>query len=626
MGIEGSRWPRRAVVAAVILVCLGSLVGAATAGTDTPNAERVGRLGSAGDKLDYSKDQAGRLRPLSPDFISQSLGLSFPSPSGGPGIAAPSGLGGAVAGGVAAGPAINPVSTPVLPCVNGHQTADPLSPPCVSQFTGDNGGSTWRGVSGNEIKIAVRIPGGGYDPSAPLTNDRIPTEALVDLAKPPDPRGEFFWLTILRLWQEYFNKHFQLYGRKVHLFVYFDSRAPDSALAQQHATRAALDTLLSVQPFGSIETPTFGEPTYLDTLAAHGVVAFDPYHVKSQSQFDRVPGLIWGFAPTTTRMADLYSTYVCEKVAHHPATLSGNPGQNGRPRRFGLVYPAGVGPEYDEMRSRVETELQQCGVKIAARASFPTTTCTDIEFAPQAGSPTTDSAADRTADLLRFQAAGVTTVLWVGCEDAYYGPAAAALHYAPEWIVLGDQVLDAGSVYITPDSLGPTFDHHAVVVSAQPFLPVPSQSYCYQAEREIDPSLPASPSSAVPSPVQESVIFAVPTQEGASEEPVACGLYDGVREVYAALQLAGPRLTPAALKAGLRALPYLASPDPQTPSCFYGDDSTCIEDGIAEYYDFAKDCWRAVEGGRRYLPGRWPSGNIDAQIDGKEPCNYVLFG
>src|SRR5687767_6996608 len=40
-------------------------------------------------------------------------------------------------------------------CV-GHpprQTEDPLSPPCVSHFAGDNFGATYAGVTGSEIRI-----------------------------------------------------------------------------------------------------------------------------------------------------------------------------------------------------------------------------------------------------------------------------------------------------------------------------------------------------------------------------------------------------------------------------------------------------------------------------------------
>ncbi|MBV8431258.1 MAG: hypothetical protein JO244_08855 [Solirubrobacterales bacterium] len=87
-----------------------------------------------------------------------------------------------------------------------------------------------------------------------------------------------------------------------------------------------------------------------------------------------------------------------------------------------------------------------------------------------------------------------------------------------------------------------------------------------------------------------------------------------------AVQLAGPRLTPNALASGVHGLAYLSSPDPQTPSCFYGSGHACVRDGIAEIYDATAGCFRAIENGRRYLADAWPDGNVDAQITGKEPC------
>jgi hypothetical protein len=32
-------------------------------------------------------------------------------------------------------------------------------------------------------------------------------------------------------------------------------------------------------------------------------------------------------------------------------------------------------------------------------------------------------------------------------------------------------------------------------------------------------------------------------------------------------------------------------------------------------------CRAAIEGARRSLPGRWPEGDIDAQVAGAEACN-----
>ncbi|HEX9766736.1 MAG TPA: hypothetical protein VGA36_08225 [Nitriliruptorales bacterium] len=64
-----------------------------------------------------------------------------------------------------AGPALPP---PALPegsgqrpvtkrCVGDppRQTSDPLAPPCVAHFEGDNGGATYRGVEAGEVRIVI---------------------------------------------------------------------------------------------------------------------------------------------------------------------------------------------------------------------------------------------------------------------------------------------------------------------------------------------------------------------------------------------------------------------------------------------------------------------------------------
>jgi hypothetical protein len=277
------------------------------------------------------------------------------------------------------------------------------------------------------------------------------------------------------------------------------------------------------------------------------------------------------------------------------------------------------------MAERIQRQLKRCGAKVVATATFPTPGGCGGALLPPAlglGDPTRDSLTARISDLQRFRDAGVTTVLWLGCHSPYYGPAAAALRYLPEWIVLGDYLLDGTYPYVSSDNLNSVFDRHAIAVTPRTFAPKLDASYCYRALREVDPTLPASyPDSPAPQ-LEDRSPEPLPTREQANQSFTGCSIYPIMLQLFSALQLAGPRLTPTSLERGLRELPYLSSPDPQTPSCYYGSAFNCIQDAIAEYYDNNKDCWRAIDGGRRFLTDRWPSGNIDAQIRGTEPCNF----
>src|SRR5437660_234977 len=131
--IGSTRWG----VVAAALAALALLAGAVGAGARTPATAALSRLPKSGD-LDYSASTPGRLTPLSPSFVAQSLGLDLSTIAPG---ATPTTSSNSEAG------ATNPVQTATYACVNGHQTADPLSPPCVASFSGDNGGATYQGVS-----------------------------------------------------------------------------------------------------------------------------------------------------------------------------------------------------------------------------------------------------------------------------------------------------------------------------------------------------------------------------------------------------------------------------------------------------------------------------------------------
>lgn len=41
-----------------------------------------------------------------------------------------------------------------------RQTEDPMSPPCVAFFRGENGGTTYSGVTAEEVRVVVYLPAG----------------------------------------------------------------------------------------------------------------------------------------------------------------------------------------------------------------------------------------------------------------------------------------------------------------------------------------------------------------------------------------------------------------------------------------------------------------------------------
>lgn len=118
-----------------------------------------------------------------------------------------------------------------------RQTEDPFSPPCVASFNGDNGGSTYQGVTSDEVRILMYVDSSYSDVGGDGAVAR-PTAKLYDLEKPPDPdETESYHVRAGRIWQRYFNDRYQAYGRFVHFYVYF-SRQLTTASSNAEARRA----------------------------------------------------------------------------------------------------------------------------------------------------------------------------------------------------------------------------------------------------------------------------------------------------------------------------------------------------------------------------------------------------
>ena len=107
-----------------------------------------------------------------------------------------------------------------------RQTEDPLAPPCVPFFDGDNFGATYQGVTKDEIRLLVLVDGGiNYISGSDANNTVLPRATYYDLLQPPED-DEHLVIKGLRGWQRYFNERFQTYGRFVHFYVWSSGCTP----------------------------------------------------------------------------------------------------------------------------------------------------------------------------------------------------------------------------------------------------------------------------------------------------------------------------------------------------------------------------------------------------------------
>jgi hypothetical protein len=477
------------------------------------------------------------------------------------------------------------------------QTEDPLSPPCAGYFDGDNGGATYQGVTKEEVRVLWYLDGGGQYLGAEGFVP-APIKKYQDLGEPEDPNDpddHFVYTRVMRGWQRYFNDRFQTYGRTVHFYVYWsdeNEHSPEKRRAD------AADNYARIKPFAVLSQARANQDDYLEAMAQRGVMNFGSVAGRPASFFQKYPKLVWGYYPSIEQQAAQFSTYICKKVVPFPVSFSGNAEKIGQKRVLGLLYTTDPGhPGYTRFAQLVKQDVEDCGGTFAREHTFP---LAGSEFA---GNDPPDVIAGNMAD---FQSQGVTTIIWPQGQETSASGVAQSSNYFPEFVVGGDQTME-GNMNAQRQTGQRAWDH-AVVVTNLTALPGTTKQQCYLAYKEADPEAP------------DQDIFH------------ACNLYRDPFQLFTGIQVAGPRLRPASIDVGFRAIPKIASNDPALPACYYEpDDYTCVKDAQAEWWSSTGQsessstpgCWRMMEAGRRSRAGGWPAGDVTAQIDRvtPDPCN-----
>ena len=481
-----------------------------------------------------------------------------------------------------------------------RQTEDPLSPPCVAHFTGDNGGSTYTGVEPEEVRVLFYLEPVGI-PTATSRGAEEATYASYDDLGQPEKENEFIWSRMLRIWQRYFNERFQTYGRTVHFYVYYATGRRNGATPEERRTDAAMN-FRDIKPFAVVVGVSNFADAYIDAISRRKVMVFlgyDPFNGtigQRREYFQKYPGMLWSYDPTVESRAAVYASWVCRQLVGRPASFSG-PEFMGRPRKFGLLYVEDQSV-YTQFGKEVQARVNGCGGNIAVVRTHTDRIC---------GSQCGDHGIAQ-ANIAAFQQAGVTTILWAGGHSQNHPRMATAVGYFPEWAVGGDATHE-----LTPRASAHDQAQwvNAWAVTAITRRPQHNQRYCFQAAREADPDANS-----------EDMRIA------------GCGFYPYVRQLFTGIQVAGPRLGPRSMDKGFHAIPRIPSSHPEVPACFYDPgDYSCVKDGMAEYWDpdgrdpdavSERGCWRMPEGGRRYLAGTWPERDPTTLKSANDVCNAQI--
>jgi len=473
------------------------------------------------------------------------------------------------------------------------QTEDALAPPCVGFYEGDNGGSTYLGVTREEIRVLWYIEGGFTDCITSKGCEERPVSTYFDLGPAPkEGEEETYYVRQLRIWQRHFNDRYQTYNRSVHLFVYFT----DGSNTVEGRRADAVENLDRVKPF-AVQTYVGNPDPYIEVMARRGVMNFGSFANKPASYFARFPRLIWSYLPSIEQSAAMYSSLVCSQIVNRPVAFSGNPGDQGKPRKFGFLSTAD--PDFPGMQLFARTakeQIKKCGAEIVAEATAP--------YASYA-QDTRTAGQEATQNVAKFVQAGVTTVLWAQGYETTHSNAAGQQNWRPEWVIAGDGYHEG---YQTGKRQDQSVWDHAWAMTNVVRAGLTSESYCYKAQRQ-DPA------------------------SNHQDTNFDCGLtplYKDLRQLFIGIQVAGPKLNPATLDKGMHAIPAIRSDDPRVPACFYNPgDYTCVKDAMVNWWDSRSNapgasdpgCWRMVDGGRRSFAGAWPEREASSTRTDADPCS-----
>jgi hypothetical protein len=450
----------------------------------------------------------------------------------------------------------------VQPCPGGRTKqvpGDPYSPPCYA-FSGGNGGATSKGVSGNEILVAVRQLEG---PSAAEIFASISGQQVNDS---PESAAN----TIQAL-ADYFSSRFQLYGRKIKIVFFKGDGSGADELLGGGKEKALSDATKSAKEIGAFADLSGITIPYADALARQGVVNFGSPYPSAQWFTARRP-YSWSLFPDGTNASKSSAASVLVRAPAGSNAQYGGASVNGRPRVYAIVAPENA--EYQESVNGAIDALRKGGINPVLNLKYKL----DISSMPNQASNI----------IAQLKDAGVTSVL-CACDPVMLAlgmtPKANEQNYEPEW-------LTSGLAFVDQDIVAQLIDtrqwQHAFGIAYNAESEPQGRSFPYAAYKQIRPN----------------------------DEPAF-----GVEEIYyqmyllaIGLQMAGPNLTPASFEAGMFAYP--GGVGPRGSWHFGPNDYTPTDDFREIWWDPNRisgqnnkaGAWVQLNGGRRFTYANPPSG------------------
>ncbi len=467
---------------------------------------------------------------------------------------------------------------------------DAFAPFCMAPFTGDNGGATEVGVTADEITI-VHYLGPDSDPVIGYITDAVKvdrTNAEVE--------------SVVSGFLTYFQTYYELYGRKINYITYESTGiATDEVTARADAQRIADE----YKPFAVIGGPALTN-AFGDELSARKILCISCGGGSPEWYAERDP-YVWGIDGSAEQKQQHVVEFIGKQLAGKPASHAGDEYKE-TTRKFGLVYVEG-GSDSKKLADLMVSRLSEVNAAPAEVLSYVLDPGTLQQSASQI--------------IAKLKASGVTSVILatdpVAPRDLTRE--ATAQEYFPEWIV-------AAATLVDTNAFGRTYDQaqwaHAFGVTSLAVRVKPEVSGNWALYKWFTGEDPADP--------EEIDVFMPP-----------------FFLLFSGLQSAGPNLTHQSLADAFRSFdteqaltrswltwgdhgiwsdPDYAGIDDAT--VFWWDTTATGSDEIRKE---GTGMLQFVDGGKRYLPGAWPSEDklfvkdgavamYDARPEGEAPPDY----
>ncbi len=439
------------------------------------------------------------------------------------------------------------------------------APQCYAPLTGSNGGATSSGVTGSTIKVVLYLP--PQDSAilhyifSPIPSSDFSTNAQVNAT--------------MQQWMKFFNTYYNLYGRQVQLVTFTGTGDINNAVAAE----ADATTIAAMHPFAVWGGPSL-TPAFADTLAAHKVVCIGCGGISNSAYYQKNSPYEWTLSMLPEQNLIEMINWMKNQVNGHNAIYAGQANFKTQKRVFGVIALSST-TTADATNQALVKSFNKNGIKIAQLVTYQS----PIDL--QTSAPSL---------IAKLKAAGVTSIIYAGDP---IGPqtltkAATSANYFPEWLLSGTSFYDV-SIYAR------TYDQkqwaHAFGVTT----------------------------NTVPTATNQWVSLYKWYFGQAPESADAAILEIGDATMFfAALQTAGPKLTPTNFKNGLFAAPVTKA-NPIKVSSAYGnhgiwpttdyagtDDNTLTwwnptVVGPDSYGHVGAGLYEYSNGGTRYLPSQWPT-------------------